>query len=144
MSGIACQFPPQITYSDAQQMHGVLILDAAPDLVNELMVRPHPTGVTSHDVQKMILGRCKGDLLVSNEHFSPVEIQLEFAGREDVVLRASEGPPQGSPNARQQFSHRERFRNVIVCPRVETGDDFGFFSPRGQYKNRRGRPVSQP
>jgi hypothetical protein len=50
-SGIGCQFPARIAYRDTQQVDGVLILGAAPDFVNELIVSPHPSGVTDQNVQ---------------------------------------------------------------------------------------------
>jgi len=93
MSGIACQFPAQIAYRDAQKVHGVLILCAAPDLVNQLMVRPHAAGVTNENVQKLVFGSGQSDLFAADEHLSPVEIDSEIAGHEGFALRASESPP---------------------------------------------------
>ena len=93
MSGVACQFSTQVTYGDAQKVHGVLILGAAPDLVNKLVVRPDPAGMMNQNVQKMILGRRQSDLVVSDKHLPPVEIHSEIAGREGFALRSAEGPP---------------------------------------------------
>ena len=88
MSGIACQFTAQIAYRDAQKMHGVLILGAAPDLMNELMVSPHPSGVTNENIQKMVFGSCESDLFAADEHLSPVELDSEVTGFEGFALHA--------------------------------------------------------
>ena len=108
-------------------MYGVLILCGTPDLVNQLIVCPYHSGVTSQDVQQLILGRRQSDLLLADENLSPVEIHFEIASREYFVLSGAEGLSQGRPDSRQQFSQGKRFINVIVSARIEAGDYFGFF-----------------
>jgi NaMN:DMB phosphoribosyltransferase len=93
MSGIACQFPAQIADRDTQEVDGVLILGAAPDLVNELMVSPHPSGVTDQNVQKMVFGSCESDLFAADEYLSPVELDSQLSGFEGFALHAFEGTP---------------------------------------------------
>jgi hypothetical protein len=93
MSGIGCQFPAQIAYRDTQEVDGVLILGAAPDLVNELMVSPDPSGVAGQNAQKMIFGSCEFDLFAANEHLSPVEVDSQVPGFEQFALHAFEGTP---------------------------------------------------
>ena len=93
MAGIACQLPAQIAYRDTQKVHGVLILCAAPDLVNDLMVCSHPSGVMNQNIQKMIFSSGQSDLFAAHENLSPVEIDSEIAGHEGFALRASESPP---------------------------------------------------
>jgi hypothetical protein len=93
MSGIACQFTAQIAYRDTQEVDGVLILCASPDLVNELTVCPHPAGVTNHHDQKVIFGSRQSDLSVGDEDLSPVELDSQVSGYEDLATRIVEGTP---------------------------------------------------
>ena len=93
MSGITCQFPAQIAYRDTQEVDGVLILGAAPDLVNELMVGPHPSGVTDQNIQKMVFGSCESDVFAADEHLSPVELNSQAPGLEGFALHAFGGTP---------------------------------------------------
>jgi hypothetical protein len=126
MSGIACQFPAQIAHRDAQEMYSVLILGAAPNFVNELMVSPYAAGVTNQNVQKMIFGSCQSDLFAAYVHLPRIEIDSQVPGREGFELGAPEGPPQGSANPREQLSRGTWLLNVIVGAQVVAGDYLGF------------------
>ena len=93
MSRIACQFPAQITYRDTQEVDGILILCASPDLVNELTVRPHTADVTNHHDQKVIFGSRQSDLSAGDEHLSPVELDSQMSGYKDFAPHVFEGAP---------------------------------------------------
>ena len=93
MSAIGCQFPPEIAYRDAQEVDCVLILGAAPDLMNELMVSPHPSGVTNENIQKMVFGSCESDVFAADEHLSPVELDSQVPSYEGFARPVFEGTP---------------------------------------------------
>jgi hypothetical protein len=93
MSGIACQLPAQIAYRDTQEVDGVLILRASPDLVNELTVCPHTADVTNHHDQKVIFGSRQSDLSAGDEHLSPVELDSQMSGYKDFAPHVFEGAP---------------------------------------------------
>ena len=144
ISGIACQFPAQIAYRDTQEVDRVLILCAAPDLVNELMVSPDPSGMTGHNVQKMVFGSCESDLFVADEHLSPVELDSQLAGFERFALHAFGGTTQNSPYPRHHLSRGNRLQKIVVGARVEAADHFRFLIPHGDHDNRHGYPLPQP
>jgi MFS family permease len=93
MSGIACQFAAQIAHRDTQEVDGILILGAAPDLVNELAVRPHPASVAGHHGQKVIFGSRQSDLSAGDEYLSPIELHSQVPGYEGFALHVVEGAP---------------------------------------------------
>ena len=93
MSGIACQFTAQIAYRDTQEVDGVLILCASPDLVNELTVCPHTADVTNHHDQKVIFGSRQSDLSAGDEHLSPVELDSQVPSYEGFARPVFEGTP---------------------------------------------------
>jgi hypothetical protein len=90
---MVCQFPAQIAYRYTQEVDGVLILGAAPNLVNELMMRPHPASVTDQNTQKTVFGGRESDLFAADKHLPPVEIDSQVPGFEGFALLAFGGTP---------------------------------------------------
>jgi hypothetical protein len=104
-SGIYGQLPAQIADRDAQQVNGIPILCAAPDLVDELKVSSYPSRVSNQDIEQMILGRGQPHLLASHENRAAIEVYSQIPGCEHIARHGAEGSSERGSNSRQQFSH---------------------------------------
>ena len=144
MSGIACQFPAQITYRDTQEVDGVLILCASPDLVNELTVRPHPAGVTNHNVQKVIFGSRQSDCPPATNTSRRSNSTLRSPAMKASHCMSSKVRRKTARTLATTCPAETGCREIVVGTRFEAGDHFRFLIPHGDHDNRHRCPLPQP
>ena len=87
-------------------------------------MRQHPPHIFSQKTQQLILNRRQMDLLIPDKHTTGCIIDLQIPVHEDrVVLHAPaaliHSPAKACPQPCQQLLHTERFRQIIICPRIQ-------------------------
>ncbi len=124
MIGIGLDDLPKVA-NENPQILDVLSHTAAPDLLQQLVVRDHQADMGREHVQKTVLLAGQLDLVVVEQHGPADEIDRQRAGDHDgVLVRALEIPSERRMAACDQFGHAERLDDVVIGSRLEKADFF--------------------
>ena len=80
----------------------------------------------------------------SRSHALGHEVDREVGRRDDRDFGCRHDAPQCGPQAREQFTHPERFGDVVIGARVQRGDLVAFGFARRQDHDRHFGPAPQP
>src|SRR5947208_3356930 len=91
----------------------------APDVIQDLRLREHPSLMTHQVLEKGELRRAHFDGAPVVLNAAPPEIELETVGLQAVHFADLDLPPGQSPQARHKFAEGEWLRQVVVSSGVQ-------------------------
>ncbi len=106
---------------------------AAPDAVEQLLPREHPSRPLHQEFQQPVFGRAEIDGAAAARHSLLLAIDLEVAEAEHVGEPLGKRPAQQRAHARAQLGHRERLDDVIIGAGGEAAYALALLAARGQH-----------
>lgn len=137
--GVLFEFAPEVADVDPEDVsfRGV---GRSPNLPEELLVRQHFAARLHECLEELIFGRGQTNDIAAYLDAPPCQIDLEISVPERLSCAISGQAPQQHPDASEEFSDGERFRQIVVGPRIKRRDLL-FFLVADREDEDRGRPL---
>jgi len=107
-------------------------------------MREHFPGMFDQRYEQLIFKRGEMDRLLPNRDSSRSDINHQVANGKNRRLSAAPGVSERCSHAGQQLSHSKRFRDVVVCPIIQSLHLLALLVARRKHDDRCGEPFAEP
>src|SRR3982750_4710621 len=128
----------QLSHIDAQVLH-MIPLVGTPDLLEQLPVRHHSSGMPDQGGEQLVFGRRKVGLHGAQEHLSPDQIHAELTGLKYWISTAPWGQRRVSerdPYPGKEFGNTEGFGEVVVGSQIQCCHFIMLLATSGDHNDR--------
>src|SRR5262245_12948372 len=84
-------------------------------------------------IEELVLGSSEVNLLASAAYAMGRAVHFDITDLNDILRKARTNAPHDGTQAREQFRHRERLRQIIVSPCIEAANAIVLFTARSEH-----------